>query len=183
MFDKIEFRPISEEFHTYYIPGLHDFLLPYKQLAIEAFFYNKEERWKTGMYNAETPKGEVKRVLGGLNEKILNEYYEVEGPFNFGGLGISYQDNEIYNSSFHSHWRASLVSTTYIDPPEKESFEIWNPPAAPRKIKVLKDTIHMMPNWLLHRPLPQEVELPRICFNWTFVTHNRPINKLTGDRW
>ena len=51
------------------------------------------------------------------------------------------------------------------------------------KIKPKKDVIYAFPSWLVHAPLPQTIETPRISLNWGYDSSNRPIHKLSGDRW
>ena len=185
IFNKVIFNPINSTFHTYYVEGLHDYLLSFNDLATNTFLNKKEERFRLGKYNAPTPEGELKNNLLNLYNKILNDFYYI-GDLSksyFGGLGISYQDDKLSNSTFHNHWKASLVSTVYINPPETPSFEIWNPPQDPIHITLQKNTLYFLPNWMLHRATPQQTKTPRICFNWTYITQLRPIHKLTGDRW
>ena len=100
---------------------------------------------------------------------------------------IYYQDKETFQSVFHNHYDdLTLTATTYIDPLDSDEggeIQFYSHQHNIISISPEIDCIYFFPGWLLHRPLPQNTNKKRICINWGVDCNNRPIHKLTGDRW
>jgi len=188
----IQFRQISDAFHEYHIPNLHDNVIKYKDRII------KESRpvKNSDEYNPNPPDHQVvnRLISQDIDDEfqkifhtILNQFYIVGPSWSHFVCGVYIQNNKDGVYEYHSHVKQnSLTGLFYIDPPKQDEggeLEIWDLPDAPLKIQPEKDSVYFFPSWLVHRPLPQTSPTTRISINWGYVCDNRPVHRLTGDRW
>ena len=185
---QVKFWRKDDYIHQYYVEGIHDKLqecLPIDYLEKE---YNQQ---KEGMNfnNIANFKIDLNRVmwLDNICRSIIQRYYLVDKYFQQIYFMAYYQSSSDNRSIWHSHIDVStILATIYINPTkegEGGELELFHPFEGPMKIQPEKDQIYVFPSWMLHRPLPQTREEPRICLNWGYVSSMRPIHKLTADRW
>ena len=121
---------------------------------------------------------------------ILDHYYVLSETWEDKVVGIYVQDPKHSRPIRHNHSKDGVLTATfYIDPIENEEegggleFYLGSGEHDSFTIYPKKDVIYIFPAWALHSPLPQTREQPRICLNWGYDCAQRPIHKLTGDRW
>ena len=186
-YSRIKFYNLLEVFHVYYVPNLHDELLKYLPQIEEEHFIHRDSRKGNGIGNTIVGIEEVIQIVKGVNDYITEKYYSFGERFGDGrNVGLYWQDNSINTSIRHTHYKAGIISTIYLNPPpfgQGGELEIYLPPSEPISFKVQKDFVYIIPGWLIHRPLPQLNNQPRICLNWNLDTSGRIVNKFTGDKW
>jgi len=186
--DTVTFHKFNDYLHTYYVPGLHDSLIPYKGKVMEVFEESHPRKTKSPDANISFIDNEFNDIYQTLLYGIVNKYYIVDNTWEGCAFAIYSQNNEDSINDLHCHINNhSLVCTFYIDPPnsnEGGELEIWdNEIQKFKSIKISKDYIYFFPGWLLHRPLPQTSTIPRVCFNWGYRSSLKPLHRLTGDIW
>lgn len=188
-YSKISFHSFDEcmFIHQYYVTNLHNSLLKYKEEIFGNFLDKEKEHIYPGQANIEVKSKIVRDIVISVNSYIADQFYYLKDSFYRNAkIGAYIQNDKNSTSDFHTHWQGTLVSTLYLDPPnegEGGEFEIVLPPRPSVKIQPKKDYIYFIPGWLLHRPLPQTSNVPRVCINWIEHSMARPIHKLTGQRW
>jgi len=179
-----QFILISDYFHAYEIPGLHDDLLKYKEEMINK--YNSTPL-SPNTFNMYFDNVEFDMKYQTLFINITHKYYVVDNNWNKNGFGIYLQDNKINTSAFHTHIdKNTITAVTYIDPPianEGGGLEIFDPQRGFVVIQPVKDRIYFFPSWMIHRPIAQSSNIPRISINWGYRCSLRPVHKLTGNIW
>ena len=185
--NNIGFFQLTKYLHSYHISGLHDILNQYKEELSKDFKeWYQIEYHKTNLSNIELKNPILKELVNQINFKIIKEFYIIDDPYSHSPPGIYYQDNKIFTSEYHIHENVNIVSTMYIDPPnegEGGEFNSWVPPYEPTILQPKKDFVYFVPGWVIHKPLPQTTNIPRICINWTYVSNYKPVHKISGARW
>lgn len=141
---------------------------------------------KTEAANFPNPFIEISNYLNPLLEKLVKNYYEVGDNILQNELNIYRQNNKSGQNVFHNHVLAGggIAATLYSSIPRfGGELEVFLPPNEPISIKPELDKVYIFPNWLLHRPMRQDSESVRICFNWGYVSRISPIHLLSKDRW
>lgn len=187
MSNKIKFERLDDYFHAYYVEGLHDRLVKYKDSLVKEFMDNYKEFFKERKVNVTCEIKEFNDEFMPLMYYIVENYYEADEAWKHTTFGTYLQDNKRQINQFHTHWsQTTLSSVMYIDPLEKDEggeLELWFPPAPAWKFQPEKDYIYFFPSWVLHRPVEQKVDKKRICMNWGYQCNKRPIHKISADRW
>ena len=187
--EKIGFKRFSEFIHGYYLEGLHDKLLSYKNIIDIKFQEKVEEMSAKSVANVVIDDEEFYREFYPIFSQIVIKYYLVDNEWVWRNFAVYKQSNEYSVNDLHNHISTSTITAvTYLNPPKSFSnnggeLEIFIPPNNNKFIEVEKDWIYFFPSWALHRPLPQRVNEPRYSINWGYNCSKRPIHKLTGDRW
>ena len=185
----IKFRRSHPYIHMYHVKGLNNWLRSEKELLIEE---NKKPKPKEGVENYYTSSKLINEELHSLLVNITLRYYFVgndyDRSFNYGPTPMVYcQTREEWASIFHNHYKSdTITATTYIDPIDQEhggGLELFIHEKSRPIIYPEPNHVYFFPAWILHRPLPQSIDTPRLCINWGFNCSVRPIHKLTGDRW
>jgi len=187
--NKITFTQYNSYIHIYHVEGLNNMLSSQKDYIVNEF--NILSKIGGGFpkfqYNFRTQNKVINKNLTSLFKKIINTYYLIDISLKYIHPMIYYQDKEKFKSIFHNHYNdLTLAATTYIDPLNKgEGGELQFYAHENEIISISPeiDCIYFFPGWMLHRPLPQNTNKKRICINWGVDCNNRPIHKLTGDRW
>jgi len=128
-------------------------------------------------------------VCNKIREEIKKEFF-VGDLIGDKGLGLYIQDNKTSTLKLHDHIGelGSIQAVFYLNIPQSggeilfrylENSE-WGDELI---LKPKINQIYFFPYWLPHTPLPQEDETPRFCFNFGYESNERPIHKLSGDRW
>lgn len=181
------FQQIQTYLHAYYVPNLHNELSKYKEKLLKEFeeWYEGKRAFKENNYMTRNREFQLK--FEKYFYDIIDKYYIVDDTWQIQSFGIYVQDDKEFVDDLHIHQQqATITATTYIDPCEPEEggqLELWNIMTSPITISPQKDYIYFFPSWLPHRPLQQTRKSPRICLNWGYDCLNRPIHRLTGDRW
>ena len=164
-----KFILISDYFHAYEIPGLHDDLIGYKDRMIKKVDDNPPPPNTFYVYFDEKDFDEKYQSIF-LN--LIHKYYVVDNNWNKNGFGIYKQTQSNNVSAFHSHIdNNTITAVTYIDPPianEGGGLEIFDPQRGFVIIQPVKDRIYFFPSWMIHRPLPQSSNITRISINWGY---------------
>ena len=184
----IKFQLFCDYVHLYYVEGLHDKILEEMDVGrLEEYYYtNRDEMWKRDTANYPLALRECEFIVD-VCEDITRKYYYVDEMWKKTSMMAYFQTNEETQNIWHNHIHdSSITATVYINPTlEGEGGELlfWHPKDGEVKIQPQKDVIFFFPSWLMHKPLPQTREEPRICLNWAYDSSTRPIHKLSGDRW
>jgi hypothetical protein len=143
------------------LKGFRDFLLPLIHKQVQKYFII-EEQW-------------------GYDLDIVNIYMQ---------RGVTPEEAQRYVSSsdgFHNHsvHGISLTGVVYLTLPEVGGeFETMHLPYWNSHItKPELNRIYFFPNWIYHRPLPQQDESPRICINWAIRGEKRVIARRWNEAW
>lgn len=174
--------------HEYDFP-YHDILKQYKNEILNEYFIRKKINPRLTDLSLPINHSLVSFLTPSLN-KIVNDNFIIEkSKMNF-GFRAYVQNNTLSTSFYHMHkTTSSLSGVFYLDPP-KEGGEISflvEPDGPPNQkeiiIKPKKDKVYFFPYWLFHKPLPQNDEEYRICFNWMYGSSMRPIYKQSLSPW
>lgn len=183
----IKFNRFNQYVHGYYVDGLHDRLLKFKENIVKDYWDDKEELDKNNTYNAPLRNVELRDNLRHLCFNIVRFYYNVDEGWDNSNFGIYVQTKDSYTNIFHSHYISSTITCTfYIDPPSLEeggALELMMDDAKVLSFQPKENYIYLFPAWVSHRPTPHKSEIERVCFNWGYDCLQRPVHKLVGDRW
>jgi len=186
-FDEIEFVQIRPFLHSYNVPGFHDLLVPYSKELDIVFKSGDNNREEHSINNTMLRGNDTAKLVEKVNLYIVDKFYDAGRKFNeTQEMGVYRQTDKYFRSNMHIHQQATLVSTTYINPPkvgEGGEFQIHIPPYDPESFVVKKDFIYFIPGWLAHTPTPQSTSIPRYCINWVYQSKKRAFNKISGDIW
>lgn len=188
--NQIKFIQLNRYIHIYRVGGLNNWLQSEKDLITE----ESKGPTKEGLCNFNTTSELINEGFHSLMMDLTLKYYVVgENQWDMGNHTfdprpmIYYQTKENFTSLFHNHYdHTTITATTYIDPLDKEhggGLELFFHDKYRPIIYPEPDCIYVFPSWVLHRPLPHSIDVPRLCINWGFNCSVRPIHKLTGDRW
>ena len=184
--NSIKFHRFNSYIHIYRLEGLNNWLRSEKELLIEE---SKKEKGED-IVNYFTTSELINNSLNPLITNVALQYYHVGSKYDWvvdTPPMVYYQTKEEGVDRFHHHYFTSTITaTTYIDPMDKEHggglefffHDMFRPVIHPEP-----DCIYFFPAWVLHRPLPHSIDIPRLCINWGLNCSVRPIHKLTGDRW
>ena len=184
----IKFTRLHYYIHSYYVKGLHDFLVKYyDQIIKESIEYNKNPLNPNLNFQLENSQFNqtIQKNYTAITKKfyIVDETWDIIKP-----PGIYVQDNNPNpRTTYHHHYDTDTInSVSYINPTKKEEggeLEIYFNDNDRCILIPQKDHIYFFPSWALHKPLPQTRKEYRVCINWGYNCSNRPIHKITGDRW
>lgn len=182
----IKFERIGQYIHAYVVEGLHDFLTSHKPY-FHNMHLNESKLLKNGVVNIPIQNNKIQDPLYDLLSGIVDQYYLVDNSWEKGGVSLYSQSKEHNIKIFHNHYKDNtLACTLYLDPPnvgEGGGLEFFFHERDRYILHPLKDRVYFFPSWALHRPLPQTTEKVRYCLNWGYNCIQRPIHKLTGDKW
>lgn len=103
-------------------------------------------------------------------------------------LYIQNHQNNTFSYHNHIHQPSSICGVFYTKIPKNGGeLNIFHPPVHhidnPLSFKPQINKIYFFPSWLYHSPTPQEDEEYRVCINFAYSTHTRPIVKNYGIVW
>ena len=185
---RVEFKKFDTYVHVYKLKGLHNSLLEYEEeLSAQAISHNKDFPMSDSA-NFSLQNQELQNILNNSFLSIAKKHYILGSTYSLQeNIGVYYQTKTQSRNYYHNHIStSSLTAVTYLNPPkEGEGGEISFYLHENHILNILPqpDLIYFFPSWLLHKPLPQTNNSPRICFNWGYSGYKNPIHKLTGDKW
>ena len=175
------FKRIHPYLHEYDFP-YHDYIKEFKSEILEAYEVQKHQAtsYDIEIHNPVLEKFLIEKLL-----KITHKNYIVGERRIECGIRAYIQNNEYYMSKFHNHAAVpgNICCVFYIDIPKVGGELEFHFGEYKVKIKPEKDKIYFFPIWAYHKPLPQEDEETRICFNWSYGGNIRPINLITSEPW
>ena len=182
----IRFEKIDQYIHAYKVEGIHDMLLKYKKEFNDIYMDYMDRRKTEDLYNISLDIPEIQSYLDPIFNSVVKNYYYIDNTWDNYSYSLAIQNNELHHDVYHNHVNSTLTATTYLNPPRVDEggglifflHEFKRPIIQPQK-----DYIYFFPSWVLHKPLPQTRKEPRICLNWGYESIQRPIHKLTGDKW
>lgn len=169
--------------HEYDFP-YHDYLSKFKPELLDIYHHNRLSNPKITDFRI----GNL-NILATINpeiDKIIQKHYWVGEKLLDLGLRVYVQNNKENVSFLHAHAYNSgtLAAVFYVDPPKKggellftdtNSFEF--------KLHPQPNKLYVFPTWLFHKPLPQQDENYRLCFNWAYGGNIKPVHKITLKTW
>ena len=173
--------------HEYDFP-YHDYLIGNYNFFKNHYLKGINEANKIGSNNVIFYDNPIWEFLNEKLVKIVQENYYVSNYFNHSGIGIYMQDNKNNVLLTHNHIDVSTITGVfYINPPKEEEGGglkfCPNSLDYPFTIQPKKDKLYLFPSWMMHVPLPQTTQTPRVSLNWGYASGIRPIHKITGDIW
>ena len=184
------FKEVHPYIHEYDFP-VHEKLVPYKEEILGNYIQRKEKN--PNLSDLHLPKSHpLTTLLEPKLNRLVKKNYWINKPSSNYGFRTYIQNNELYTSYYHNHHKltSSITGVFYLDPPKEGgelSFLINPDPAlgSPKEIliKPIKNKLYLFPYWLYHKPLPQKDENYRVCFNWAYGSHKRPVSKITSVMW
>tara|TARA_R110000803_G_scaffold210430_1_gene282174 strand:+ start:104 stop:637 length:534 start_codon:yes stop_codon:yes gene_type:complete len=175
-------RVIHDFIHEYSF-NYTSLLEPIKQDLIDGFYKTINHRGYD--MNVESHQEIFAKVNGGL-DRLIEENYFVGNKLGEGnGSRIYIQNKDKFVSKLHDHTSimSSIHATFYLNIPKTGGEISFNYLDNEIKIKPEINKIYVFPYWLPHKPLPQEDEVERICFNWSYASIQRPVHKLYLIKW
>lgn len=174
---------LHEFVHEYNFP-YHDYLSTFKPELLDN--YNKEK-----LNNPRTTDFRISnlQILNKINpkiDKIIKTHYWVGKKLIDLGLRVYIQNNKENTSILHTHsWNpGTLAAVFYVDPPKKGGELLFTDTTSFEfKLHPQPNKLYVFPMWLFHKPLPQQDEKYRLCFNWAYGGNTRPVHKVTGKPW
>jgi hypothetical protein len=176
------FYPIHPFIHEYDFP-YHDEVLEHKNDILKQF---KE---KIGIKHADRDTYTVDYVNEPLRKKIeqrfdkvVHDNYSVDPRMQDLSLNVYVQNKEHSNSLWHDHvFSATINAVFYLNLPKVGGGLQFIYQGEQLTLQPKINKIYLFPYWLQHRPLPQEDNDYRICFNLQYMCKTRPAHKIAGN--
>lgn len=169
--------------HEYDFP-YHDYLLKFKPHLLDIYFNQRQNN--KSVTDFRVANLEILNFINPKIDKIIETHYWVGEKLLDLGLRVYIQNNKENTSFLHAHaWNpGTLAAVFYVDPPEKGGELVFTDTTNFEfKLKPQRNKLYVFPMWLLHKPLPQEDEDYRICFNWAYGGNVRPTHKVILKPW
>ena len=176
-------RDIVDFIHEYDFP-YHDYLLTYKEDILTHYFHYKSQ--DSTLTDFVYKNKDLSSFLFPKLNKIVEDNYWGDKHITNNPLRIYIQDNSTphpLNFQHHAYGISSLVGVFYLDLPKNggdlqflnvENESIFT-------LKLQKNKLYTFPSWLPHKPIPQEDNTPRVCFNWHYACNTRLIHKINTN--
>tara|TARA_R110000803_G_C11829467_1_gene303081 strand:+ start:62 stop:619 length:558 start_codon:yes stop_codon:yes gene_type:complete len=184
------YNPLLDLVHEY---DFHysNILKPYIKDILQDYEYNKKQ-FPTKLTTDITldPNIPVIKQITKELEQLVQENYYMGKPMGESILNVYIQNDKSNTSKLHDHTEGfgTINGVFYLNPP-KEGGEIlfrhlenteWG---SELKLKPKMDKIYLFPYYLPHKPLPQTSPNPRLCFNYTYPSNDRPVHKHSRINW
>ena len=181
----MNFKRITPYLHQYDL-DFYDYLEKNKVFINK--LYQENLPLPKGVYNAFLSKGEVYDFINNKLLNLVHQYYLLAPLYLNTGVGIYKQDNTQNFRGLHNHIETSSLNTImYLDPPPKSeggeiTFYFTNENQV-LTLSPLPGKLYVFPSWVQHTPEPQTSSTPRYSLNWGYMSHTRPIHKISADHW